>query len=363
MEGGYTLEQLTSLNRESADELGWDPTWLDLPPDGWGQTLVDAIEAFQHSFFGDADGPGVVDGWCGWSTFLRLWDLRQTTHPEAYEPAPEPTASDGFLCAGELLSAPCVIVTPGEKGALPIAEHYWRCSKCKGRRYGSPGKCGKCGAKRKQGRRFKERRDDKHYPGKPHSVIQHWPVGENTRGTHRGLSRKGISSHGEIAWNGPLYQFVDMAKTCFHASSRQANETSIGLDVSLNPVRKNREAAQARLEAKGRPRRPEIEGVKVGGWRPGTFLYYYDAQLITVAALRAAFHVHLGIPMESPYDHGAKRFAKAHGKGDARKVPGWKNHSDVQGGKWDAAISDQTPIESEGKTVIELAREYVAQGW
>jgi hypothetical protein len=371
MEGGYTLAQLKAFNQESADELGWDPTWLGLPPDEWGQDLVDAIASFQHSFFGDADGPGVVDGWCGWSTFLRLWNLRQSTHPEPEFDAPiTATETDSFLYDGKLYRVPCAVVTPGEEGALPIIKHYWRCprkkddgSRCNGRRYSKPGKCKRCGTRRKRGRRFKERRSDKYYPGKPHSVIQHWPVGESARGTHAGLSRKGISSHGSDAWNGVFYQYVDFAETCFHATSRQANETSIGLDITLNPVRKNREEAQQELEAKGRPRRPEIEGVKVGSWPPGTFLYYYDAQLITLAALRAGFFVHLGIPMESPYDKGPKRFMKAHPKGDARTVQGWKNHSDVQGGKWDGCISDDTPIPSIGKTVIELAREYVEQGW
>jgi len=345
-------------NRESARELGWDPSWFGLDADDFGPTLTAAVEAFQASSLGivgaeedDGDLPGIV----GWATFLRLHAALEADEDDPDAPVPEEEASGLLMIDGEPMPVPFAV------RQLPIERYYYRCEtktdgeRCNGKRYSSPGRCSKCGKKRKRGRRFAER------GGKPDRVIWHWPVTESSRKTHRFLSAKGISSNGEISWDGTLVQFCDLKFRTFHAGSR-ANNAGLGFDVSLNPVRKSKiEKAQRKIERLGRPPRPVLEGVTVHGWRPGPILYYYDRQLVTVAKLRAALHVFLDVPLASPRESGRLTFQHEARQSFMREARGHFNHSDCSGKKWDACISDETWIESAGMTLIDLARE-IAEG-
>jgi hypothetical protein len=351
---------IAALNRDSVEEMGWSPSWFNLAPDDFGPTLTAEVENFQRSSLGPAiDDLEFLPGVVGWATFLRLQDANAMPAFEV----------EGVSETGTILFGGERLRVPFKTADMLIKKPYWRCPRkvtsngktrrCNSRAYDQPGKCRKCGTTRKKGRRFAQRK----HGAKPKHAVWHWPVGEDAKGTFGALSRKGISSHGEITWNGVVVNFADWINNCWHAGS-SADNAGLGFDVQLNPVIGSKiPARQKSLVKSGRPERPVIEGVSVRGWKPGPFLYYYDEQLDAVAAVRAACHVHMGMPLTSPWDKGAKRFGTSHTSSQVRKASGHMNHSDVQGGKWDACISDATPIESMGKTVLERAREYVTQGW
>jgi len=341
-------------NRESALELGWDPGWFGLDPDDYGPDLTAAVDSFQASSLGiaadESDLPGIV----GWATFLRLHELLETEGDDDDPALPEELRHDGLLLVnGEELPVPFAV------RQLTIEQDYWRCPtkvdgvRCNPKRYDSPGRCSGCGAKRKHGYRYRTR------DGAPPLAVWHWPVTETTRMTHRVLTSKGISSNGEVSWDGTFTQFCDLKYRTYHAGSR-VNNAGLGFDVSLNPVRGDKiEARQRKIEKMGRPARPVMDGLRVHGWRPGPILWYYDAQLVTVAALRAALHVYLELPLESPCEAGAQTFPAAASRSFVRETRGHYNHSDVSGKKWDACLSDATPIPSAGTTVLAFARQFV----
>jgi len=279
---------------------------------------------------------------------------------------------DGILAtkpSGVILYKGSEIRVPFEVRQMPIQRHYRHCKRkykdektgkkkrCNKRRYNSKTRCPKCNGKMKQGRRFKERTEE------AATSVWHWPVTEETKKTHRCLEAAGLSSHGEIEWRGIFFQFVDFCMECFHAT--KANARSFGFDVSLSPKRKDDiEPRQKELIKMGRPERPVAEDFKIGGWKPGPILYYYDEQLVTVAAMRAVLHVNFGHPLESPFDTGKPHvFGHDQPEDVVLNFTGPGGHSDVQNHKWDPCIGDTTPIEMVGKTVLELSREYVQQGW
>jgi hypothetical protein len=337
-------------NEESAQELGWDPSWFGLDADDYGPSLSAAVESFQHSSLGIASGDGDLPGIVGWATFLRMHQALAGEADDDDAPVPETERHGGLLLVdGEALPVPFAV------RQMPIEQDYWRCptktggKRCDSKRRASPGRCKKCGKKRKHGRRFRAR------DGKPQRAIWHWPVTETTRTTHRVLMAKGISSNGEIGHDGTFTQFADLKYRTYHAGSR-TNNAGNGFDVSLNPVRRSKiDARQRKIESWGRPPRPVIDGVSVHGWKPGPFLFYYDAQLITVAGVMAACNVYLDLSLDWPQDAGPKRFDPAAAQSFIRTAAGHFNHSDVSGKKWDACISPQTPIPSLGTSVGGLA--------
>ncbi len=342
-------------NRESALELGWSPTWFGLDEDDFGPDLTAAVDSFQQSSLGIAADDGDIPGIVGWATFLRLHAaLEDELEDEA--PAAVEERRNGLLLIDD-----AEVPVPFAVEQMTLPQDYWRCPTkvdgvlCNPKRYSSPGRCSGCGAKRKIKHRYRTR------DGKPDRVIWHWPVTESAKLTHRFLAAKGISSNGEVRFDGTLVQFADLKYRTYHAGSR-INNAGLGFDVGLNPVRKDKiKAAQAKLAAKGREPRPVIDGVVVHGWNPGRFLFYYDAQLVTVAGLMAALKVYLDIPLDWPCDAGALRFEHAAKQSFIRDARGHFNHSDVSGKKWDACLSPQTPIPSRGTTILGLSEELVEE--
>lgn len=348
-----TSEQLfaETRNRESALELGWDPGWFGLDPENYGPDLTAAVDSLQTSSLGIAKGDGDLPGIVGWATFLRMHEaLAYEVLPEDEEPEPE--EPEGFLLINDEL-----MPVPFKVRQMPLPQDYWRCPtkvdgvRCDPKRYDDPGRCSGCGAKRKHGRRYRKR------DGLPARAIWHWPVTETTKATHRVLTAKGISSNGEVSWDGTFAQFCDLKYRTFHAGSR-VNNAGVGFDVSLNPVRKKKiEARQKKIEGWGRPARPVIDGLAVHGWKPGPMLWYYDAQLITVAGLLAALSVYLDLPISWPCALSAKGFEHAAAQSFIRDSRGHFNHSDVSGKKWDACLGPLTRIESLDMTLDELAHQ------
>lgn len=364
------LDPLTieMLNRESAEEHGWSPTFFGLKEWEFGDMLRLEIANFQASSLGFGEKSSHTPGVVCWATFLRLFDA--VALPEM--PTPIAPTPDGVLAtktSGVILYKGEKLRVPFEVRQMPIERHYWRCPRryidsatkekmrCNSRRYNNKKYCPKCSTRMNRGRRFKTREE------KPKTAVWHWPCTEEVGKTLRCLEAAGLSTHGEINWQGVVYQFVDFEMWCFHAMD--ANERSLGFDISLSPKRGDEiKPRQKELVKMGRPKRPIAKGFKVGGWKPGNFLYYYDEQLVTIAAMRAVLHVNFGIPLESPFDTGRPdRFGHDQPENVVRHFVGNGGHSDVQNHKWDPCVQDCTPIPSTGKTILELAHEYVKHGW
>lgn len=327
-----------SKNEQSADDFGWSPDWFGLPPNEWGDTLCQAIESFQNAFSVMGDEPGVV----GWPTFLRMWGEYQTRPPEVV-----PVVSDYILIDGQRCSIPWDrVVSPDEHGALTVPRYYYeakyvdkngKTKRCKrstkdvaNRAAKSKGTIARF-AKRKQ--RYRERKNDI-----IDKITWHWDVTYTVASTAAVLTMAGYSSHFGIAWDGTIFQFVDVKFATYHSGVGLINETSVGVDLNSPITQKRTDKGNHRLVHKyAQPERPVEQGWKINGWNPGQFLGYHPEQLEAAAALWAGLNRHLNIPFAGPHATGKPK--RMGGPVRASKVlPGAHNHSDVKKHKWDACI-------------------------
>lgn len=300
----------------NAQDFGWDPTWLDMPPDEWGPELEDAITERQ-TFWGLAP-TGLVDE----PTFRRL-ALEQTYLEPSLEPPPT-SPSDCILIAGQ--RRPIAwdrVVTPDEDGGRGIEQYY---HDSKGRRR----------------RRYKER--DVPLVAVRRATV-HWTVTRSASHTWRYAwdAPRSVSTHWEINWDGTIYQLTDPVFQAFHMGVGTFNDLSVGIDLT-NPVAANDTKRWNRrlLEVNQTPR-PELSDWRINGWDPGTFLGPTDQQVRALQALAKGLEVHMGIPLVAALTTKPNRLqaCKLQGLTSSqvqRAVPeGWVHHAEVLRGKWDHA--------------------------
>ena len=306
------MEQSDYLdNVESADVLGWDATWLNLPPDVMVHDAIvgDAV-AEEQSFYGQPV-TGVMDS-VTWQRleFMRTIELQSDVQPS--------TPSDHVFVSGKPEAVPFEVVTWEEPGGLGIKRTYTRHGKTK--------------------TRYSGRKDA--YPSR---VVLHWTGTKTPQHTYRAAwnTPRGVSTHFEIGDDGTIFQLVDLANATYNAGKGWLNRASIGVDLTLNPARKDTAAINAALERLGLKRRPVVSGVKVRGWKPGTFLSATSEQLVSLRQLMRWFNERFGIPMTSPDDPDRPHVIPAIcGISDAtpdKLPPGWLQHAHFKGGRWDAS--------------------------
>jgi hypothetical protein len=299
-------------NAESAEVLGWDPTWLDLPPD---LDVTDELVSDAVAFVQDDEGQpvtGVLDA----VTWQRL-EFWRTLHVPERDPIP-PQPSDAVIIRGERVPVPFPVVTWDEPGGREIQRYYKR--------------------KGKAHDRYGERHGDT-----PSRVVVHWTGTKSVAHTWRAAwnAPRGVSTHFEIDGDGTIFQLVDLGFAAYHAGKRWLNKCAVGVDLTLSPARKRHDEVNAALEAQGLRRRPIVEGVRVRGWKPGPFLGATPEQLASLRQLMRWLHAHYGIPMTSPDDPAKPLVVPAVcGIGDATPAklpPGWLHHAHFKGGRWDTA--------------------------
>ncbi len=285
-------------NRKAAERFGWDPSWLGVDSDEYGEALTDAIKAYQRV-------EGLLDdGIARILTFRRLiTDAVLSGKLDIAEPTAAP--SDCILVGGELLPVPWDrIVTPGEEGALVL----------------------KRGFKARKRKREEVR-----------ACVIHWDVTPSPAVTRRVLHAGGISTHFVISWDGIIYQLVDLAHTAWHAGVRRINEASIGIDYN-NLVRPRlQKKYKKKLKKMGQPPREVLSGWRVGGWNPGEFLGQHDAQDDALAALLAGLAIHFpNLELSTPTYSKRKRLKRQ--PINTGTFAGIFHHAEVdvrKRGKWD----------------------------
>lgn len=306
----------TELLLESADEYGWDPTWLNLPPDCWGQVLVDAVLELQ-GFYGLEPS-----GLPGEGLYRRMVLERFSFAEPNVEPQPT-TPSDCILVAGERRPIPWGrVVTPDEEGGREIARYYTK--------------------KGKRKRRYKARSVP--LP-EVRRVTVHWTVTRSASHTWRVAwsTRRSVSTHFEINWDGTIYQLLDVIWHAFHSGVGTINDLTIGVDLT-NPVGQKATARwNEKLVEMNQTPRPVVDEWRIRGWDPGRFLGPTPMQLEALSALALGLNRWCGVPLVAPLAKGPKRISslkvRGHSLAQAKVlVPeGWHHHAEVRPGKWDHA--------------------------
>lgn len=302
-------------NAESAEILGWDSTWLGLPPgmDVNDELVEDAVAA-QQVWYGQP-GTGVLDS-VTWQRieFMRTLDLMDDIRPS--------TPSDAVFIAGVKETVPFEIVTWDEPGGMKIKRTFKRKGKTK-TRYG------------------------RRPVGLPREVINravvHWTGTKTPQHTYRAAwnTPRGVSTHFEIGDDGTKFQLADLANATYNAGKRWINRCSIGVDLTLSPARKARHEVNDALERLGLKRRPIVSGIRVRGWNPGPFLGATPEQLASLRELMRWFESRFGIPMEcpdAPTEPNVVRAVCSIGDATPAKLPpGWLHHAHFKAGRWDTA--------------------------
>lgn len=298
-------------NAESADFLGWDATWVGLPPDMdvADELVADAVAAQQAWY--DLPVTGVLDA-ITWQRieFMRSIELQADLVPTV------PT--DHVFVGGVPETVPFAVVTWEEPGGLGIKQIWHHKGKRRTRFYGRAGK-------------------------KISRAVLHWTGTKTPHHTYRAAwnTRRSVSTHFEIGDDGTIFQLVDLANGTYNSGRGWINRCSIGVDLTLNPARKDRHKINAALVKLGLKARPFTDGVKVRGWRPGPFLGATPEQLVSLRHLMRWFEARFGIPMESPDNPERPRVVPAIcGIKDASPsllLPGWLQHAHFKKGRWDAA--------------------------
>lgn len=298
-------------NVESADVLGWDAGWLELPPDlEVSDPIVGDAVAVQQDWYGQPV-TGVLDS-VTWQRieFMRSLDLQSDVQPTL--------PSDHVFIGGKSETVPFAVVTWEEPGGLGIKRTYKRGGKTK-TRYSS-----------RKGAEIDR-------------AVAHWTGTKTPHHTYRAAwnTKRSVSTHFEIGDDGTIHQLVDLAHATYNAGKGWLNRASIGVDLTLNPARTNRREINDALVRLGLRRRPIVSGIRVRGWNPGPFLGATPAQLLSLRELMRWFQERFGIPMTSPDDPEKPLVVPALcGIPDAtpdKLPPGWLHHAHFKSGRWDTA--------------------------
>lgn len=297
--------------QENLAEFEMDPTWFGLPPDEWSPILVDAVQELQD-FYG-LGVSGLVDE----ELFRRIMLERHFSEPSVEPPPTVP--QDCILVGGVKRPIPWPhVITPDDEGGREIERHYMK------------------------GDRMRSRFNGRTVPmDQVRRVVVHWTVTRSASHTWRVAwgTRRSVSTHFEINWNGWIYQLADVAFQAYHSGIGHVNNMTIGVDLT-NPVLLS---YQDRLVEVNQSPRPVVEGWRINGWDPGAFLGPTQQQVDALAALAKGLQDVCQVPLVAPLYQRPDRLTSRQVKGQsaseaARLVPfGWVHHGEVLKGKWDHA--------------------------
>lgn len=247
-------ENAIFYNESSAAKLGWSPQWFGCTH--FDEELCDSISNFQNSY-------GLVgDGMCGANTFRRIFNERES-EISTHEP-----------------------VAPSDGNHIVFnSEHYpidWRQVVCWDEPQGL------------QSYSSHHRRE----VGEPRDIrmfVNHWDVCLTSKICHKVLSKRGISVHFLIDWDGTIYQTMDMQHVAWHAGGRNWNNWSVGVEI-CNPYY---EQYQEWYEKRG-VSRPIVEDAECHGTPLERHLGFFAVQLEALRALSMAVHAAAGVPLVTP---------------------------------------------------------------
>ena len=247
-------ENAIFYNENSAAKLGWTPQWFG--EEEFDEELCDAIYEFQQEY-------GLVaDGMCGSNTFRRIFSQREA---EISQPESGSAKYDNS------------IVYNGEH--FPI---NWTKVILWDETNGLPSKAG----------------HHRKHVGEPRDIkffVNHWDVCITSKTCHKVLTKRGISVHFMIDWDGTIYQSLDMQHIGWHAGGRNWNNWSVGVEI-CNPYYTK---YQNWYEKRG-VTRPVITDAEVHGTTLEPHLGFFPMQLEALRELSLAVHHATGIPLQTP---------------------------------------------------------------
>jgi len=126
--------------------------------------------------------------------------------------------------------------------------------------------------------------------------VTHWDVCLSSSSCFQVLSQRGVSVHFGIDNDGTIHQWLDMDHVGWHASDRDTNNLSVGVEISNAYYPKY----QPWYEEHGFGLRPIVKGAQVHGGTLKPFLGFYPVQLEALSALWHAVANACNIPLQTP---------------------------------------------------------------
>ena len=252
-----SLDKAIAYNERKAAQYGWSPEWFGCTK--FDADLIVAIKKFQ------SENGLAADGYCGGSTFRRLWTERE--QEQEYHQIQIEDTDKKYIVYNNVMTEifwDKVALWSQEKGKEASTGNY-------SSYVGQP-------------------------PRKPRFFVTHWDVCLSSSSCYRVLEKRGISIHFGIDNDGTIYQWLDMQHAGWHCGNRQQNHTSVGVEVSCAYATKY----QSWYVKHGFGERPVISNAKVHGKSLKPHLGFYDIQLKALAALWEAVSWALKIPLELP---------------------------------------------------------------
>ena len=248
-------------NRQTSKAWGWLPVWFGAF--SFDNELIDKVRAFQLDHGLDADGL------VGTTTFRRIWTYRESTVADwmPYGPA-TPRGGDYFLYNGNPHPIGCNVVdwTEQAEGGARLPEGSFTNM-----------------SREAVARAIK-------------MLVVHWDVCLSSGSCFNVLAKRGVSVHFGIDNDGTLHQWLDLDHIAWHASDRDTNRFSVGVEVSDAYYLKY----QDWYTEHGFGPRPVIEGAKVHGASMEPHLGFYDVQMETLGKLIKGLHNAFDIPLVTP---------------------------------------------------------------
>lgn len=246
-------------NQEQATKMGWEPDWFIPEHKVFDTDLIDAIADFQGEY-------GLtVDGYCGPSTYRRIYNARIADLEVVKAEVPSKTDAH-LIFAGEALPIDWDrVVLWNEPGGLASNEGCYK------NMIGQP------------------KRDIRMF-------VNHWDVCLNSATCQKVLNKRGISVHLLVDNDGTIYQTMDLQHIGWHASGRNYNAWSVGVEISNVYYTKY----QSWYVDNGFGERPIVRGAKVHGRSMDDHLDFYDVQKAAMRAIWKCMHEHIGLPLEAP---------------------------------------------------------------
>jgi len=252
-----SLSRAIAYNEKKAHQYGWTPEWFGCT--AFDADLIAAIRKFQ------SENGLTADGYCGGSTFRRLWTEREQEQ-EFHQIRIEDKSKKYIVYNNEMTEIywDKVILWNQEGGREASKGHYSTYA-------GQPAR-------------------------KPRFFVTHWDVALSASSCFRILERRGISIHYSIDNDGTIFQWLDCQHAGWHCGGRTWNHNSIGVEVSNAYDTKY----QSWYVKHGFGKRPVIDDAKCHGKSLRTHLGFYDVQIDALAALWEAVSYACNIPLELP---------------------------------------------------------------
>jgi len=252
-----SLEKQIAYNQRKSEKYGWTPEWFGCT--SFDAELISAIKDFQ------AKNGLNADGYCGSSTFRRLWTERE--QEIEYHQLDIQDGVEKYIIYNNVKTRifwDKVVLWNQERGQEASQGKYSSYA-------GEP-------------------------PRKPRFFVTHWDVCLSSSSCYRVLEQRGISIHFGIDNDGTIFQWLDCQHAAWHAGGKAWNHHSLGVEVSNAYDLK----WQAWYRKHGFGDRPVIEGAKCHGRTLSAFTGFYDVQLEALAALWEAVSWACDIPLQLP---------------------------------------------------------------